>query len=296
MKKYQTIICSGLILTIALTSILSCQKSTITSPSMQSIDSKTEFMNATNGVDNFDSTVNEDFNLILDADDALPKKKSKCYTVTYSPSRSVYPHTKTIDYGTGCTGAAGVTKRGKIIITYYTPKMEAQGRYSEITYQNYYVNNIHVEGSIKVNKSTNSSNQIVFKHIVHKTITTPEGDSKNWNSNLDWTLIQGGNTNAISDDVYQITGHSEGKETLGNVEAINWQSDVDKNNPLIKPQACKRKVQGGMIVKIKIKACKDLNEYLDYGDGSCDNRATLIINGSAPQQVTLPLRFWPLNQ
>jgi len=74
-----------------------------------------------------------------------------------------------------------------------------------------------------VNKSTNSSNQIVFKHIVHKTITTPEGDSKNWNSNLDWTLIQGGNTNAISDDVYQITGHSEGKETLGNVEAINWQ-------------------------------------------------------------------------
>jgi len=75
MKKYQTIICSGLILTIALTSIFSCQKSTLTSPSMQSIDSKTEFMNATNGVDNFDSTVNEDFNLILDADDALPKKK-----------------------------------------------------------------------------------------------------------------------------------------------------------------------------------------------------------------------------
>ena len=106
-------------------------------------------------------------------------------------------------------------------------------------------------------------------------------------------MIQGGNTNAISDDVYQITGHSEGKETLGNVEAINWQSDVDKNNPVIKPQACKRKVQGGMIVKIKIKACKDLNEYLDYGDGSCDNRATLTINGSAPQQVTLPLRFWP---
>jgi len=296
MKKYKLITRSGLILTIAFISILSCNKSQITSPSMQSIDSKTEYMNATNGVDNFDSTMNEDFNLILAGDDALPESGSKCYTITFSPSRTVYPHTKTIDYGTGCTGAAGVTKRGKIIITYYTPKMEGQGKYSEITYQNYYVNNIHVEGSIKVNKSINNLNQIVFKHIVHKTITTPDGDVKDWNSNLDWTLIQGGNTKIISDDVYQITGHSEGKETLGDVKAINWQADVDKNNPVIKLQACKRKVQGGMIVKIKIKACKDLNEYLDYGDGSCDNRATLTINGSAPQQVTLPLRFWPLNQ
>jgi hypothetical protein len=38
-----------------------------------------------------------------------------------------------------------------------------------------------------------------------------------------------------------------------------------------------------------------LEEYLDFGKGECDYLATLSVNGSAPQQVTLPIRFWPLN-
>jgi hypothetical protein len=92
------------------------------------------------------------------------------------------------------------------------------------------------------------------------------------------------------------TGHAEGKETLGNVQANNWQSDIDKNNVVIKPQSCKRRVEGGVIVKINIKGSNTLNEYLDYGDGSCDNLATLNINGGEPQLVSLPLRFWPLNE
>ena len=292
--KSQTITVSVLALfTIAL-STTSCKKSQVLSSHIESVQSQSAFMNATNDVINVDSIANEDFDLLINDDEASVLQGSKCYTVTFSPSRNVYPRTKTIDFGTGCTNAAGVTKKGKIIVTQYGPKREARGRFSEITYDNYYVNNIHVEGSIQVNKVANGT-KIVYKHIVHKTFTTDDGDIKDWNSNLNWTLVQGGDTKSEADDVYNITGHAEGKETLDGIEANNWRADVDKKNVLVKSPSCKRITQGGVIIKIHIKNGDDLNEYLDYGDGSCDNLGTLSINGGEPQVVTLPLRFWPLN-
>lgn len=295
MKNYKIIAAIAVILTVMTISVYSCKKSQITFPEVQSA-SKTDLVNATNTVINFDSTLNDDFDLIAEDNAITEQKGSTCRTVTYTPSRTVYPHTKTIDYGSGCTNSSGITKKGKVIITYYDPVSEAQGRYSEINYENFYVDNIHVEGNIKVNRSVNNLNQVVFKYIIHKTLTASNGDVKDWNSILDWTMIQGGNTRNVSDDVFAITGHAEGKETLGDIQTNSWQSDVDKNNVVIKPQSCNRRVKGGLIVKIKLKGSNDLNEYLDYGDGTCDSFATLTINGSAPQKVTLPLRFWPLNQ
>lgn len=292
--KSQTITVSVLALfTIAVLNT-SCKKSQALSSHIESVQSQTAFMDATNSVINLDSVASEDFDLLMDNDEAAALQGSKCYTVTFSPSRNVYPRTKTIDFGTGCTNAAGVTKKGKIIVTQYNPKREAHGRFSEITYDNYYVNNIHVEGSIQVNKVANGS-KIVYKHIVHKTFTTDDGDIKDWNSNLNWTLVQGGDTKTGADDIYEITGHAEGTETLNGIEANNWRADIDKNNTLVKQHPCKRIGQGGVIIKIHIKNGDDLNEYLDYGDGSCDNLGTLSINGGEPQVVTLPLRFWPLN-
>jgi len=49
-----------------------------------------------------------------------------------------------------------------------------------------------------------------------------DGNIKDWNINLDWTLVQGGDAKSVADDVYEITGHAEGKETLNGIEANNW--------------------------------------------------------------------------
>lgn len=276
----------------------SCKKSYSPASQANSAELEAQLVNATNNVSDFDNTANEDFDMVMSDDDAaaLNARSTKCYTVTYSPSKDVYPHTKTVDYGTGCTNAEGVTKKGKVIVTFYDPVSDAHGRYSETNYENYYVNDVHVWGNVKVNKIKNGTGKTVFNHIVHKTLTTSDGDINEWNANLDFTLIEGQNTEDKLDDVYEITGHAEGKETLDGVEANNWKSDVDEHNVVIKPQSCKRRVKGGLIVSIKVKHANDLNEYLDYGSGECDDIATLSINGGAAQQVTLPLQFWPLRQ
>ena len=77
-------------------------------------------------------------------------------------------------------------------------------------------------------------------------------------------------------------------------------SHLDLAHPLIKPFACKYRVQGVVTADIHLANAPkgdliQLDERLDYGNGECDDIATLSINGGAAKQVTLPLRFWPLN-
>jgi hypothetical protein len=210
-------------------------------------------------------------------------------TVTYSPSKDVYPHTKTIDFGAGFTSGNGVTKSGKIIITYYDAAADAQGKYSVTTYDNYYVNDAHIEGNIQINKIKNGTGKKVYLHNIKKTITMANGNVKDFNSNSKWILIdwQGGTNNA-----YAITEHATGKQIYNGIES-SFVTDTENANPIIKSLSCKR-VQGGLTAKVKLPH-GNLNEYLNYGNGECDKLATLSVNGGAAKEVTLPLRFWPSN-
>ena len=192
--------------------------------------------------------------------------------------------------------AKGVTRSGKVIITYYDAAEEAAGKYTFTEYENYYVDNIHIEGTIQINKIKNGTGQDVYLTTSHKTISDANGNIKDYSANAKWTVIswQDGTDNA-----YEITGHTIGNETYNGIEANNFKTDIDENNPVIKPFTCKR-VQGGVIAEINLgKVAKDqpnkLEEYLDYGTGDCDDIATLSVNGGESVVVTLPLRFWPLN-
>src|SRR5258706_12034065 len=82
-----------------------CQKSS--SPvSHASSNQQTLKMNATNNIVSNSDFDEENFDMVMGAGefsdnasvDALSAKSSKCFTVTYDPSKDVYPHTKTIDY------------------------------------------------------------------------------------------------------------------------------------------------------------------------------------------------------
>src|ERR1700755_1059223 len=50
---------------------------------------------------------------------------SSCRTVTYIPSEDVYPHTKIVDFGSGCTGSDGITRSGKRFSTIYADEETA---------------------------------------------------------------------------------------------------------------------------------------------------------------------------
>jgi len=289
---------------------ISCQKSSVTENQSSDNFLNQQKLDVTNALVEASGSDEENFELVMEDENAEASNVSNAKvaespvtyspskfvgrTVTYSPSKNVYPHTKTIDFGAGFTSANGVTKSGKIIITYYDAAADAQGKYSVTTYDNYYVNGSHIEGSIQVNKIKNGTGKDVYLHIIHRTISNAAGNLKDYNGNAKWTVIdwKGGTNNA-----YEIAAHTEGKETYNGIGANNFKTDIDDNNPVIKPFSCNNRVQGGLTAEIHLAKgkVKDLVEYIDYGNGECDNIATLSINGGAATEVTLPLHFWPLN-
>ena len=276
---------------------ISCQKSAVTEKQPSGNSSNQQNLDITNTVIEASASDEENFDMIMedesvDASNVSNAKASK-KTITYTPSKDVYPHIKVIDFGEGITDAKGVTKSGKVIITYYNAAAVVNGKFTQTTYSNYFVNGVHIEGSIQVNKIKNKKGQDVYVHTIQKTISDANGNVKDYHCNARWTVInwQNGINNA-----YKITSHTIGKETYNGIEASHFQTDVDEATPVIKPFTCKR-VQGGLTAKIHLAQGNpnDLVEYLDFGNGDCDDIATLSVNGGTAQEVTLPLRFWPLN-
>ncbi len=276
----------------------SCQKSKAPIMQAATVSQQAQLMAATNVVYSSGVTDNESLNDLMasaeTADSAAP-----CAIITFAPSRTVYPHQKTVDFGTGCTGSDGRTRRGKKIVTVFVDsKTAAAGaELSEVTFENYYVDTINITGVVKSYLLTSGTpGPRVIKVVSEKSIFSPNGSKNIISGTHELTQIEGGATTTRTDDVFEITGHAEGTETLDGATIFKWTSDVDDANIVIKPVACSYRTKGGLKISIDLLQGGDamFTEYLDYGDGSCDNMATLSINGGTPQSVTLPLYFWPL--
>jgi hypothetical protein len=82
-------------------------------------------------------------------------------------------------------------------------------------------------------------------------------------------LTAGANTkNLLIDDEYTITGNGSGVNRKGNAYTLTIQ------DPLVVKIACKYITQG--IIEF-VNSKKTLE--IDYGNGSCDDDATITING-----------------
>src|SRR5262245_54777108 len=66
-------------------------------------------------------------------------RTSTCATVTVNPTGAgVFPKTLTIDFGTGCTSATGVTRKGKVIAV-FSDYVHVTGATMAVSFENYYV-------------------------------------------------------------------------------------------------------------------------------------------------------------
>ncbi len=265
----------------------SCKKNDAVAPSSQLSPGLT---NTTNlialGEDELNAETDESLN---DDPEAKSVDGFDCAVVTFNPSRSVYPHTKTVDFGAGCSNGEGKTISGKRISTIYADwKTAAPGTLISVTtYSNYTLNGLSVGGSTKRTLVAKGN----FKVTTTKTFKDNAGNKSTFIGTHNRKQIEGSATPTTEDDVYEITGSSTGTEkTLNNTTAI-WRATIDANNVVVKSVNCSFRGKGGL--KIKIQQIDGANnEYLDYGDGTCDNKATLSVNGGPAENITLPLVFY----
>lgn len=218
---------------------------------------------------------------------------ARCFTVTIThPNNTPFPAQVVIDFGTvGCPGPDGRVRKGKIII-HYTDRLTVTGAVATTTFDRFFVDAINVEGTHKI---TNISGTPVppaniarkFKvEVINGKLTKPNGDYIEWNSLKTITQIEGLITPDFPrDDVFKIEGSANGKVRRGNL-LVRWESTITE--PLIRRLTCRWIVRGKIrTVRANLPNNSRWVAVLDFGNGICDNLATLTINGIT-RQITLP--------
>ena len=201
---------------------------------------------------------------------------TRCFTVTKTQldTAKKFPLKIVIDFGAGCTGRDGKTRKGKVI-NIYTGPMLLPGNSSTTTFENHYINDTHVEGThISTNASTDNGIKFINK-IIDGKVTKANGDYILKNSEKTLALVEGMLTplNPL-DDVFKITGNATGTTSKSGT-TLDWSHNITE--PLIRKASCRWIVKG--IVEIKKGTAPVAT--LDYGPGSCDNQAVITVNGQA---------------
>ena len=222
-------------------------------------------------------------------DDAIPDDlvggsaddRGGCATITYAQPKGTWPNTITIDYGNGCTQPGGITFKGKIIVK-QSAKMTTAGATRQITYENFYVENVKIEGSRTVtNAGLNAAGQPVFTKTGTETLTFPDGDTATRTINHVRTMTEGYNTNIRADNVWQVTGTDTGVNRNGDAFTVTIKT------ALTKKFTCPWLISGVIELTVNGKT-----RSLDFGDGTCEREATLTLADGTEKEIKIRRRWW----
>lgn len=201
-----------------------------------------------------------------------------CASVSVNPQGSTFPKTIVIDFGNGCTSADGITRKGKINIT-LTDYVHNPGAVGTMTFENYYTAGYKVEGTITWTNTSTQNGISWTRQITNGKVTEPiSGYYWTHEGTKSVTQTAGANTPTnLLDDVYSITGNHTVTNPAGKTRTVTITEALEKKT------TCHNVTKG----KMKIQAQTHF-AILDYGDGTCDNVATITIDGVAPITILLP--------
>lgn len=190
--------------------------------------------------------------------------------------------TVTVSFGsTNCLGNDGRYRRGALIL-HFTGRYRDSLTVITVTPQNYFVNDNQVTGTKTItNNGHNAANHLVYTIQANiQILRANNAGTLTWQSTRQREWTAGESTLSWQDDMYSITGTASGTSSGGG----SFQSNI--TSPLIRNMApgCRRYFTAGTIAHTPAgKATR----YLDYGNGTCDDQATVTINGNT-YPITLP--------
>lgn len=197
-----------------------------------------------------------------------------CVTITVVIVQNM--KTVTLDFGEGCELRNGNFVSGKIIMTYERDP-EAASKMITYSFEGFYFNRKNVEGggSILRERSNENGNPQSTKTF-DVTVTWPNGLFASKIGEKVREMIEGQSTTAWGDNVFLITGNWTFTRRNGNVLSAKIIKELRRE------LACKFLVSG------TIELSKNLDTaILDYGDGECDDLATVSVNGGERREIHL---------
>jgi hypothetical protein len=191
-----------------------------------------------------------------------------CPAVSWS--LNALPFSVTLDWGTGCTGLEGIYRKGKMTIS-LTGKMNELNSTATFAFDNFYTDGHKVTGVHRITYSgLNTGNSWPrYQIFTEARIDFADGKFITYRANY-WRLFsEGSNTNSASDDVWRIEGTSSGTTVDGKA----WEATC--SSALVKPMSCRWFTKGILVVTPQGEPAITV----DFGDGTCDNKATVTKNG-----------------
>ena len=200
-----------------------------------------------------------------------------CAEVTHDKENQII----TIDFGDGCEGPNGIVRSGKIIIQ-YDGRRFLPGSSWVTTFEEFYVNDRHIEG---VRTVTNISEDITSAPTFHIVL---EGGKVTWpdetfaTRETDKVRVWIRADNPLLDEVHIL---AESITAGINREELRYSTFVKED--LVFKRACRGTKRG----RIPVAGVKEViigeREYtVDFGDGECD---TIVTITSGDQTETIDL-------
>ncbi len=199
-----------------------------------------------------------------------------CLTVTHDTT--VTPRLITLDYGSvNCRCRDGRFRRGIIQIS-YTGRPNQAGSVITVTHNNYFVNDHQIAGTRTLTNGTYpASSNPARMRTANITISFPRGGSMQRNETDTIEFFAGYTTpNTRLDDVFLIRGTASGSQGSFTFNQVI-------NTPLRREVSCQWLTSGNVTISRSSRPSRTI----DYGNGTCDNQATITVNGNT-RTITLP--------
>lgn len=191
----------------------------------------------------------------------------------------------TVDFGTSLTNACndGKVRRGKLIIK-YTGRYRDANTVIQTTTENYYVNDVKLEGRRTVTNSGSNVYNVVDSGVDgtgYATLTTLAGKVTTWKSTRTRTWTEGISTPTIfTDDVYVISGSAEGTTSGGEAYTATATNITVK---LLCYSAYMYMPVSGVFSITSSAGTRSV----DYGSGNCDRDVVYTHTNGKTYNITL---------
>lgn len=224
-----------------------------------------------------DFVYSDAFHIVCDAStkstgETLANYKTTGYCATLTHDSVSNPKSLIIDFGNvNCLCNDSRSRRGRIVVN-YTTKFSDSGNVITFNFDNYFVNDTRIMGTQVVeNKGKNILGHTFFTQMTEGKLLKADTTIKDtlfWNADREITWMEGEGTPMWFDDVYETVGTGYGWGVRHEYYAMNI------TKPLIREVMC-RFIKGG---KVELQPQGKALRTIDYGNGECDNQASIEIN------------------
>jgi len=194
-----------------------------------------------------------------------------CVTVTRDTLSS--PKTAIVDFGAGCADPSGKFYSGSFKVEYNNQKLDTQGSYMLVTFNNFKIDSMIATGTVEVkNLGLNGSGRINGTLELNTTCTFVKQNLQIGGAHL-YNIEHFDADKQMRTDAYlMFNGSGNGKTSNG----INFKQKITSSLKLVQNTGCSKYFVAGNVL-FQTPSMPD--KTTDYGSGSCDNAITVTENG-----------------